>query len=148
MAIVVLPLPVAPTSAIFSPCLAEILIFFKTVFSLLYPKTIFFISIFPRTSTFSPFSFTNSYLSFSCSISTLPSSTSGSWSIRAKTLSTPAKPIMIEFNCIETWLIFPENCFVIFKNGTTILILIAIPERLKLYTLKYIKRPPTIATTT
>ena len=54
--------------------------------------------------------------------------------------SAPARPMTTALICWDTWLMFPANCLVMFRNGTTMLILRGRPEKLRLgaFTIKRI----------
>ena len=53
---------------------------------------------------------------------------------------------MTIFTWFDTWPIAPANCLVMFRNGTTILMLNAMPEMLMLGTSVSSSAPPTRAT--
>lgn len=57
-------------------------------------------------------------------------------------------PMITIFSWLETWLTLPENCLVMFKNGTTMLMPKAMPERLRLGAPVIIITPETMATHT
>ena len=57
-------------------------------------------------------------------------------------------PMMTMFSWLETWLTLPENCLVMFKNGTTMLMPKAMPEMLRLGAPVIIRMPETMATHT
>ena len=56
--------------------------------------------------------------------------------------------MITEFSCMDTWLMLPENCLVIFKNGTMMLMLKDSPEMLTLGAPLSRRRPLTRATIT
>ena len=60
----------------------------------------------------------------------------------------PARPMITMFTWLETWPMAPANCLVMFRNGTTMLMLKAMPEMLMLGAPASISAPPTSATTT
>ena len=60
----------------------------------------------------------------------------------------PARPIMTILIWLDTWPIEPANCLVIFRKGTTMLMLKTMPEMLILGTSVSSSAPPTSATTT
>ena len=55
---------------------------------------------------------------------------------------------MTMFSCWDTWFTLPENCLVMFRKGTTMLMPKARPEMLKLGAPVIIKMPLTTATST
>ncbi len=55
---------------------------------------------------------------------------------------------MTELSWLETWPMLPVNCFVMLRNGTTMLMLNARPEMLTFGALFSRKTPPMIATNT
>ena len=50
--------------------------------------------------------------------------------------------------CCEIWPIWPQNCLVMLRNGTTTAMESAMPERLRLGTPSARKMPPVSATST
>ena len=88
------------------------------------------------------------FSSFARTKVTYPSSASGSSSIRSNILLAPAIPITTALTCWETWLIFPANCLVIFKNGTTMLMANGSPEMLTFGTFNIKNNPPASVTAT
>ena len=67
-----------------------------------------------------------------------------SWKIRR----APARPMTMALIWLETWLTLPENCLVMFRKGTTMLMLKAMPDTLTLGAPERSSTPPTRATIT